>query len=307
MKTFTLFLQADGAQPIIKRLEALKDSGMVLGQARFTRPMSISSLEDMAEAGRWALSSADLKCGHRANGNFIQTDNLAFDFDGPDVGGIKQAVPEETVRGIMAGIAFRAVTSLSGGWHVFCPLQSTITDFAAGQALKAAWVTALGADAGAKDIVRTYYGVPADVLKAIEGNGELIDTLDRANLPTPVQTVTCGGSGGRAAEGSWHLTRHRLTGEELNRALARGYGANDAYVMGIPKDYSAFLRGEQPVGTRYASIPGAVAVMRNRGSTWKQVEEAIRANWSNDPAEKLDKALQWAGNCYAGKEIRRGR
>jgi hypothetical protein len=78
----------------------------------------------------------------------------------------------------MAGIAFCAVTCLSGVWHEFCPLQSVITDFNAGQVLKAARVTALGADAGAKDIVRTYCGVPADGLRVIEGDGELISTLD---------------------------------------------------------------------------------------------------------------------------------
>jgi hypothetical protein len=264
--------------------------------------MSISSLADMAEAGRWALTSAALKDGRRANENFIQSDNLSFDFDGADAEGVKQAIPEAEVYGAMEGIAFRAVTSLSGGWHVFCPLKEPIADFAAGQALKAAWVEALGADAGAKDLVRAYYGTPPEALKAIEGDGDLIDTLDR-KLPTQVQTV---GSGGRAAEG-FRYTGYRLTGEELKQALALGYGENDTYVMGIRKDYSAFLRGEQPVGTRYPSIPGAVAVMRNRGYTWEQVEEVIRLNWADDPAEKLANALQWAGNCYAGREIRRGR
>jgi hypothetical protein len=51
---------------------------------------------------------------------------------------------------------------------------------AQGQALKAVWVTALGADAAAKDVVRTYYGTPAEALKVIEG--ELIDTLDRGKV-----------------------------------------------------------------------------------------------------------------------------
>jgi hypothetical protein len=305
MKSFTLYLQADETAPIIKRPGALKTSGMALGQARFTRVMTVASKEDMEEAGRWALSSAELKAGHRAKSNFIRADNLAFDFEGPDVDGVKQTVPGEEIHRIMEGIAFCAVTSLSGGWHVFCPLQTVITDLNRGQALKAAWIEALGADGGAKDLVRTYYGTPPEALKAVEGEGELIDTLDRVNLNTAVQTVTCGDTAPRQTDGFWFGTGHRLTGEELKRALAKGYGANDTYVWGIPKDYSAFLRGEQPAGTRFANIPGAVAVMRNRGYTWERVEDVIRLNWANDPAEKVDNALQWDGNCYAGKEIRR--
>jgi hypothetical protein len=122
-KMFTFFLQADGTTPIIKRPDSLKASG------------------------------AALKGGHRANGNFIRADNLSFDIDGPDVRGVKQAVSEETVRGI------------------------------------AVWVTALGADAGAKDIVRTYYDAP-EALKVIEGEGELIDTLDRGEAEVSRYNIT---------------------------------------------------------------------------------------------------------------------
>jgi hypothetical protein len=73
------------------------------------------------------------------------------------------------------------------------------------------------------------------------------------------------------------------------------------------KDYTAFLRGEQPAGTRYANIPGAAGSMRGREYTWEQAEEVIRLNCTNAPPEKLENALQWAEKCYAGSgtEIRR--
>jgi hypothetical protein len=45
--------------------------------------------------------------------------------------------------------------------------------------------------------------------------------------------------------------------------------------------------------------------MWNRENTREQAEEVIRLNWANDPPEKLENALQWAGKCYAGKQIRR--
>jgi hypothetical protein len=265
--------------------------------------MSISSSEGMAEAGLWALSSAELKCGHRIKGNFIQSDNLSFDFDGPDAGGVKQAVPEAEVYRIMKGIAFRAVTSLSGGWHVFCPLKEPITDWGQGQALKAAWVAALGADAGAKDLVRAYYGTPPEALKVIEGEGELIDTLDRARTQGPMLARAVQ-PGARQAAPLVGLSKeeHRLA---LERSQYRDR-SKDTYSLGIRKDCSAFLAGEQPPGTRFPLIPSAVGCMFNRGYAWEQVEDVIRLNWAHDPPEKRLNAEQWALKCYEGLKAGKG-